>query len=292
MTVRNNEERLGVKDTGTNPPIPQPASSEASVPNTPLQFSTPTEFVDLPSGGKYYPSGHPLHGKDSAEIRFMTAKEEDILTSKTLLKKGIAIDRMLQNLVVDKTILIDELLIGDKNALIVAARISGYGADYETSVTCPACGTSCKHSFDLSDGAVHSGEENLEDIGMGVTKTPDNTFTTRLIKTDVEVELRLLTGKDEKALMKTAEKRKKHKLPENNSTEQTKMILVSVGGHTDVATINSLVDNLPALDSRQLREAYQKITPNIDLTQEFVCGTCDYEQDMEVPFTTDFFWPK
>ena len=148
MPTRNNEERLGVRDSGTNPPIAPSSSEETPVPNTPLQFSTPTEFVELPSGGKNYPEGHPLHNVDSLEIRYMTAKEEDILTSRTLLKKGIAVDRMLQSLIIDKSISVDDMLTGDKNALIVAARVSGYGAEYSTSVSCPACGTSSKYTFD------------------------------------------------------------------------------------------------------------------------------------------------
>ena len=96
---RNNEDRLGIKDEGQTPPI-----LTASDSTSPLQFVAPTEFVDLPTQGRFYPEGHPLHNKETVEIRYMTAKDEDILTSKTLLKKGVAVDRMLANILVDKNI--------------------------------------------------------------------------------------------------------------------------------------------------------------------------------------------
>ena len=123
MSVRNNMDRLGTND--------QTETKAAPAALSPLNFVAPTEFVELPSKGQGYSSDHPLSGKDVIEIKFMTAKEEDILTSATLLKKGIAIDRFMQNIICDKNIKIDDLLIGDKNAILIAARASGYGATYE-----------------------------------------------------------------------------------------------------------------------------------------------------------------
>ena len=105
-----------------------------------LNFVLPTEFVELPSKGKFYKEGHPLRNQQTVEIKQMTAKEEDILTSQSLLKQGVAIDRFIQSILV-QDIDVDSLLVGDKNAILIAARMSGYGDTYETGVTCPACGT-------------------------------------------------------------------------------------------------------------------------------------------------------
>ena len=126
----------------------------ATAPTTPtapasLSYVTPTEFVELPSRGKFYSTDHPLHGKEVIEMRYMTAKDEDILTSPALLKNGVAIDRLIENLIVDKSISANSLLIGDKNAVTLAARISGYGEQYEVNVTCPACGSNTDHTFHL-----------------------------------------------------------------------------------------------------------------------------------------------
>ena len=154
--ARNNEDRFAAVSAE-----PAPQVMENATPNNDNQvfsFVTPTEFVDLPSKGKYYPEDHPLHNQDTLEIRYMTAKDEDILTSPSLLRKGLAVERLLQNVIVNKSVKTDDLLIGDKNAILVAARISGYGAQYETKITCPAGGTTTPNTFDLNNISTNSGE--------------------------------------------------------------------------------------------------------------------------------------
>ena len=99
----------------------------------------PTEMVDIPSQGKLYPKEHPF-SSGKVEMRYMTAKEEDIITSRTLIQKGIAFDRLLESLIVEKVDL-NTLLVGDKNALLIAARVLGYGKDYKINVTDPNTGT-------------------------------------------------------------------------------------------------------------------------------------------------------
>lgn len=133
----------------------------------------------------------------------MTAKEEDMLTSQTLLRKGIALERVLSSLILDKNISTDTLYVADKNAIIVATRISGYGSDYNTTVTCPACGTNQKYSFDLRTATVYSGEDCEP---LGVTNNENGTFNVILPKTKVDVTFRLLTGHDEKLLLNGMEK--------------------------------------------------------------------------------------
>ncbi len=131
--MRNNSDRLQRNSAPDDAPV-EAATKSGNI----FDFVAPTEIVDLPSKGKFYPEGHPLHGVDQIEIRFMTAKDEDILSSPTLLKKGIAIDRFLQNIILDKTIDVRSLLIGDKNALIIASRITGFGHEYPVGMTCSA----------------------------------------------------------------------------------------------------------------------------------------------------------
>ena len=118
---------------------PHQILEDRTSPTDTLSFVVPTEFVDLPSAGRFYPPSHPLHNKEHVEIKYMTAKEEDILTSQSLLEKGLALDRLISNLLVNKKINVDSLLVGDKSAILIAARSSGYGADYETDVGCPSC---------------------------------------------------------------------------------------------------------------------------------------------------------
>ena len=136
--MSRNQDRLGgVQQHDSSPPV-QAMNENAGG----FSFVIPTEFVELPTGGRYYPPGHPLHGESAIEIKQMTAKEEDMLTSRTLLKKGVALDRVIGSLIVNKAIDPDSLYVGDRNAIIVATRVSGYGNDYTTKVTCPQCAAS------------------------------------------------------------------------------------------------------------------------------------------------------
>jgi len=285
--LRNNEDRLGTKSIdGHAPPQTKEAQSGAS-----FSFSTPTEFVELPSGGRYYPEEHPLHGKGEIEIRHMTAKDEDILTSQTLIKKGIAIERLLQNVVVDKRIDIKSMLIGDKNALVVAARITGYGEDYNTQMVCPACSKTVDHSFDLSSCSIyHASEEDIgaEDIEM----TQDKTFLMKMPISRVEVGVKLMTGNDEEYLAQLAENKRKNRLAESLLTDQLRRMIVSVNGDTSNKMITEFVQHMPARDSRYLRTTYHKVVPDISMAQEFSCASCGHAQELEVPFTVDFFWPR
>ena len=283
---RNNEERFGAAEASLPPPVMQPetATSEQT-----FSFVVPTEFVELPSKGWFYPEDHPLHNQESIEIRYMTAKDEDTLTSSALLKKGIALDRLLQNVIVDKRVKVDDLLIGDKNAILVASRISGYGRSYDVKMTCSSCFASSEYQFDLAELNM-SYNDNVEE--HGVMLLSDNTFLLTLPKTNVEVTLRLITGADEKALTRLAQNRKKNNLPESTLTDQFRKIIVAVNGSTNQSHIGELVENMPAADSRYLRNIYTKITPNVDLSQEFECSACDTAEEVIIPFTTEFFWPK
>jgi len=266
-----------------------PAPAATTQPALTLDFSTPTEIVDLPSRGKFYPEPHPLHGEETIEIKFMTAKDEDILTSPTLLKKGIAIDRFIQNVLVDKRINVQSLLSGDKNAILVASRINGFGADYTTKVTCPNCGTVGEHTFDLAEVQEYLGD-NFEDYD--ITSTEHGSFIISLPKTKFQVEVRLLTNKDENELAQQMESNKKSKRLETNLTDQLRKIVVSINGVEDRAMINKAIDALPAFDSRYLRGAYLKIVPGLDMTQHFTCGACGFEKEVDIPMTVDFFWSK
>jgi len=287
MSVRNNEDRLGHREPSDSSPVPQ--AQQAAQPSS-FSFVVPTEFVTLPSKGKYYPEGHPLCGAEVIEISHMTAKEEDILTSKSLLRKGVAIDRLLQSIIVDKRINPMNLLIGDKNAIIVATRIHAYGADYETKVTCPACGTTSNYGFDLHE-IKFDFEENV-DLFDGLVEKKDHNYVISLPKTKVQVEVRLLTGQDEKNLAEASAMKRKHNLPESPLTDQFRAFIASVNGNTDPAYINSFIEAVPAADSRFLRSVYDKLVPNIDMSQQFNCNNCGYDTAMEVPLSADFFWPR
>ena len=275
---RNQDRLSGAQQHDTSPPPRQGGGG--------FSFVVPTEFVELPSQGKFYPQGHPLHGQESIEIRQMTAKEEDMLTSRTLLKKGVALDRVIASLIVNKGIDPDSLLVGDRNAIIIATRVSGYGNIYETKVTCPNCGTNQEYSFDLNHANVYDGADARD---LGVRLNDDGTFNTTLPRTGVDVQFRLLNGRDEKSFMNGMQADKKSK-SERNITRQLAAMVVSLNGDSSMQAKQYFIDNVPSIDSRHLRLAYRLAAPNIDLTQHFECSDCSHEQEMEVPLSADFFW--
>jgi len=290
LSIRNNEDRFSAPQPDLDAP---PQTKHAAVANSdPFSFVVPTEFVELPSRGELYPAGHPLHGQETIEIKYMTAKEEDILTSQSLLEKGIALERLMANLIVDKRIKPEDLLSGDRNAILIAARKSGYGSEYVTKVTCPECGESASHDFDLEEATTTNVTTEEELAAAGIELSENNNFVVKLPTNPVTVEFRLLTGKEENFLLKRAEKRKKKKQPEQAITDQLKLIVVSVNEFTESHLLEKFVDTMTVADTRFLREAYQKVVPNKELRKEFVCSQCDYEDEINFPFTTDFFWPQ
>ena len=282
--MSRNKDRLGghTPEPATTPPQPVEKAFD------PLSFVAPTEFVDLPSKGSY-PESHPLHGQEVIEMRFMTAKEEDILSSQTLLKKGLAIERMLDSLIIDKSIKAQDLLIGDRNALIIAARISGYGSNYKTQLSCPSCGSRNHFDFNLSNKKIHESQENEK---LGLIKLDNGNFTCEMPYSKFKIEFRLLDGKDEQFLAKLMSDKKKRKMNETTLTDQFKLMIVSIEGHKDKSIISKYVDNMPTLDTTQLKACYKVAAPDVKVKDDFECNSCGFQQEMEVPFNTDFFWPN
>ena len=284
--MSRNSDRMGAQTNADTSPTQQLIQNTET---NDFSFIVPTELVDLPSQGAYYPEGHPLHGAETIEIKQMTAKEEDMLTSRTLLKKGVALERVLGSIIIDKGIHPDSLLVGDRNALIIAARVSAYGNDYNTTVTCPECGTSQEYGFDLNHANIYTGYTEPAYVN---TNNNDGTFTTILPRTKLEVTFRLLNGADERRFVEGVEHDRKQKnTHERNITRQLVNMVVAVNGNTTSEAINYLVQNIPSIDARHLRSAYKEANPNVDLTQHFECSECDYENELEVPLSADFFWP-
>lgn len=277
---RNNISRTGARPD-TSPPVPTQAQS-------PLHFVAPTEFVELPSKGLGYADTHPLSNKETIEIRYMTAKDEDILSSVTLLKKGLAIERFLENIIVDKNIKAKSLLVGDRNAIIIAARISGYGADYQTQINCPACGAPHSFDFDLNDQKIKESEVS-EALDMATTETGN--FVTTMPFSKFKVEFKLLKGEDENYLSQLAANKTKNKMPNTALTDQYKRMIVSIQGNNNQQIINEYVNVMPTLDSRHLRLCYKHAAPDVQILKDFNCSSCGFEQELEVPFGADFFWP-
>jgi hypothetical protein len=243
------------------------------------ELKIPTEMVQLPSKGLLYPKESPL-SKGEIEMRYMRAHEEDILTNANFIRQGVVIDKLLQSLIVTP-ITYDDLLIGDKNAILIAARVLGYGKDYTFKY-----GDDKETTVDLSE----LNEKPIDDViekANGV-----NSFTFTLPKSDNTVTFKLLTHGDEKKI--EAEIKGLKKLNPNGSydvTTRLKYMITSVNGNSELKTIREFVDNyLLAPDARALREYYSKIQPDIDL--KFIPQDENYTgEGIAIPISLNFFWP-
>lgn len=261
---------------------------QQNAPVVPQDFVVPTDLVPLPSEGKVYPTDSPLFNKKTIEVRSMTAKEEDILTSRALLRGGKAISMLLRSCVVDKTVDVDKMLVGDRNAALIGIRITGYGPEYNTSITCPACGEEVKREIDLRELPVKRFPENARPIREGA-----NEFEFTLPKLCKRVVFKLMTGDDERELLAYAENSRKVGIVEELITTRHKLMIISIGGESDKSKLATMIKNMPAADSRAFRKHVDELTPGVELTVDFSCGACGTEsKGVEVPLGTEFFWPK
>ena len=235
----------------------------------------PSEIVDLPSKGLLYSEDSPLKS-GKLEMKYMTAKEEDILTNQNYIQRGIVIDKLLKALIVDKKINYSELLTGDKNALLVAARVLGYGKDYEFNYL------GVKENVDLSLLENKKTHKDFE-------KATKNEFEYTLPTTNKIFTFKLLTHGDEIAISKEVQGQNKIR-PGSNPEISTRLkyIITSIDGDSDKKAIREFVDNyLLARDSRALREEIKRISPDVELKYQGEDG----EEDINIPIGLNFFWP-
>ena len=239
------------------------------------EFKFPTEEVELPSKGLVYSKDNPL-SSGKIEIKYMTAKEEDILTNQAYIADGTVFDRLFKSLIVSD-VNYDDLLVGDKNAVLIAARILGYGKDYKFTLG--------EEDFEVDLSLLQDKEIDESIYTRGVNK-----FSFTLPSSNTTVVFKILTHKDEENICKEIESYKK--ISKDTSPEVTtrlKHTIISVDGKEDKKDIRNFVDNyLLARDARALREYVRQIQPDIDLTF-FPNGN---ETGVNIPIGLTFFWPN
>jgi len=261
------------------------ANSEQPNPSyqQPKSYPFPTEIISLPSKGLCYSESSPL-SKGEITIKLMTAKEEDILTSTNLIKKGIQLDKLLESIVVEPGVDINELLIGDKNAILVSSRILAFGAQYDVKITDPFDGEEVDTSIDLSKIQIKEIDESL------LNRNNEYDFVLPLSKTPIK--FKLLTHGDELIINKDIEVTQKTLKTSNEITTRYRRIIVEVDGSREFGAISNFVANrLLAGDSKALRKYMSLITPDLDLTFEYTSPVTGESEALRIPFGINFFYP-
>lgn len=249
-------------------------------------FEVPVEAVPLPSNGTVYPPESPLHGRETVEIRSMTAREEDILTSRALIKKGTVITELIKSCLIDKRVHVQDMLSGDRNAVMVALRITGYGAEYSVEADCPKCSVRSKQEFNL-------GEMPIKRLAIEPVTVGQNAFEFKLPTTKKTVHFKFLTGRDEEEINTIQERAKKQgALADNLITTRLQYCILSIDGKVDRGSINGFIRNMPARDSMSLRKFIDANEPGIEMKGEFDCSSCNEISEVRVPLGASFFWPE
>lgn len=285
------------------PPVPTPQTaprpgneifSEGSVKQVSKQEYAKQEFdvvipvdaVPLPSAGKVYPEEHPFHNAEQVSYRGMTAKEEDILMSEALIKRGTVITELIKSCLIDKNVNVNSLLSGDRNAIMIAIRISGYGREYEPTFVCPQCNHKNETKYDLADLSI-------KPLTIEPTIPGANLFKFKLPMSGKEVEFKFLTGTEEEKVLQVSETRKKKGIPNNNLvTSRLMSSIVSVDGNSNPGYISGFVGAMLARDSLALRNYMNKHEPGVDMEVEFTCAGCEYYDKIQLPMGSSFFWPQ
>lgn len=246
-------------------------------------YDFPTEIISLPSQGKCYPSSNPL-SKGTVEIKYMTAREEEILASQNLVRKGVVIDKLFESIIVDKDVNVDDIVLGDKNAILLATRVLGYGPEYKIEVT--------NSLGEPQEVVVDLGKVQTKDIDLD-TLSEDNKyeFTTPFGKN--KLEFKILTHGDEKKI--DADIKALQRLNKGVSAELTtryRYMIISVDGESDTQTITNFINNkFITRDTKAFREYISKITPDVDMEFEFEDEETGEVEVRAIPMGVGFFWP-
>lgn len=255
---------------------PQPQQSQKSYP-----FST--EVISLPSKGLCYPEEHPL-SKGQLTIKLMTAKEEDILTSANLIRKGIHIDKLLESVVVEPGVKIDDILVGDKSAILVASRVLAFGADYPITITDKYTGEEVEVNVDLSKIEIKELDESK--------LNRNNEYEFVLPQSNTPIKFKLLTHGDELAINKDIEAINKVSQYSTEITARYRRIITEVNGNRDLSVIADFVTNkLLAKDSKTLRKYMNELTPDLNFTFNYTYPSTGETEALAIPFGVDFFYP-
>jgi hypothetical protein len=219
----------------------------------------------------------------------MTAKEEDILASQNLIRKGVVLDKLFESVVVEEGLNIDDIFVGDKNAILLATRVLGYGADYEVEISDPFTLEQQKVNIDLS-------KVQTKDIDFDKLNS-DNLYEFELPTLKKTIKFKLLTHKDEVDINKDIQAMQrlsgKGDVPSQDVSTRLRYMIQDVDGNTDTGFINNFVkNNLLAKDSRALRNYVREISPDLDLTFDFTSDITGETEALDIPFGTGFFYPS
>lgn len=290
---RQQKQREKVQNQRQPTPNPPPAAANPLA----AAFVVSTEFVDLPTRGMFYSKDSDLFQTETIEIKHMTAREEDILGNQDYISRGVVLDKLIDSILVDRTIKSQDLADIDKIAILVSARKTGYGVEYKQEYACNECGKEGLFVFNM-ENLINNANNEIRLAPENVLTDPETgTFDVKLEACGYTATCRVLDNEDFKYIDDLEKQRSKHSLDFNYTIEFLRRMVLSVhktSSPTDItsdsSTISQFLDFIPAKDSRTLKQAHSYLSPTFRMHEEVECPHCSAMQEKEVPFSWAMFW--
>lgn len=257
-------------------PDPHPADDD---------YRPPVTSVKLPSRGLVYGPESPLYMLETVDIKAVTAKEENILSSPVLIRKGTVLTTLMRACITNRMVDPDAMLVGDRNAILTAIRVSAYGPSYSARVECPECHAEADHDFDLS--RLELKMLDVDPVGGPGT----NEFSFKLPVSGREVRFKLFDAQDVAELDRNIEQVKRKTNQEQAVTLRLMASITSIQG-VPQERLARAIEDMPARDSRALRSYMDGMAPGVEMSQSYDCESCGKTTEVVVPMGTEFFWPS
>lgn len=245
-----------------------------------FQIQVPFDVIPLPSKGLLYPGQNGM-----AKVEYLTAMDENILTSQNLIKSGKVLEYLLEKKVKESPVPMEDLLVGDRNAIMIWLRATGYGEMYPVKLTDPGSGVEFDYEINLS-------ELKNKELPEGVEPDERGEFSFELPKSKKKIKFKLLTVGDEKSILSRAEKYEKATKSQisNILTYRLQTQIKEIDGNRDINFIQQFINVMPAFDSLKFREYSDSIEPGIDMSVEVEGPTGTFQAPVAIGL--NFFWPN
>jgi hypothetical protein len=245
-----------------------------------FQIQAPFDVIPLPSKGLLYPGQNGM-----VKVEYLTAMDENILTSQNLIKSGKVLEYLLERKIKESPVPVDDLLVGDRNAIMIWLRATGYGEMYPVKLTDPGSGVEFDYEINLS-------ELQNKELPDGVEPDERGEFSFELPKSKKKIKFKLLTVGDEKSILNRAEKYEKATKSQisNVLTYRLQAQIKEIDGNRDINYIQQFVNMMPAFDSLKFREYSDSIEPGINMSVEVEGPTGTFQAPVTIGL--NFFWPN
>lgn len=245
----------------------------------PEELTTPYDILELPSQGILY-----SNKKSSVKVEYLTALDETILTSPNIIANNKVIDTLLERKIKDLGFDHLDLIEGDRTAIIIFLRTTGFGEEYKQLVYNP-------EKTEYEEGTINLSE--LSHKKLTVNPDENGLFDYELPLSKKRIKFKFTTGRDSKYI----DEQDNILMKRNNNDISTRLLLklerqvMSIDGETDKIKISNILKKIKIMDSRALRKYIEELEPGINMNVNArIQGGGSVTTFLT--FNRSFFWPE